>query len=141
MMRLLLSVAVASKGRRASDGAEARVRWRSSSTQLGGLGVQMRAQSFASRSPLAQTQAEINSTFVMEWDRRLLFTLGVANRRLYELRLQAPEAKFEDSEVHAPVFPARIPRPALRPPPGPACLALILLHAASSSTSPQFMYA
>lgn len=57
--------------------------------------IEMRAQSYASRSPLAQTQAEIDSTFIMEWDRRLLFTLGVANKRLYELRLQAPEAKFE----------------------------------------------
>lgn len=57
--------------------------------------VEMRAQSYASRSPLAQTQAEIDSTFVMEWDRRLLWTLGVANKRLYELRLQCPEAKFD----------------------------------------------
>lgn len=87
----------------------------------GRRGVQMRAQSFASRSPLAQTQAEIDSTFVMEWDRRLLFTLGVANRRLYELRLQAPEAKFEDNEVHTLVLPApppACPLPSIRP----ACL-------------------
>jgi hypothetical protein len=59
----------------------------------------MRAQSYASRSPLAQTQAEVDSTFVMEWDRRLLWTLGVANKRLYELRLQCPESKFEDNSV------------------------------------------
>ncbi len=59
----------------------------------------MRAQSYASRSPLAATQAEVNSTFVMEWDRRLLTTLGVAGKRLYELRLQAPEATFQKNEV------------------------------------------
>lgn len=59
--------------------------------------IEMRAQSYASRSPLAQTQAEVDSTFVMEWDRRLLWTLGVANKRLYELRLQCPESKFEDN--------------------------------------------
>ena len=64
-----------------------------------GRSPQMRVQSFASRSPLAQTQAEIDSTYGMEWDRRLLWTLGVANKRLYELRLQAPEATFENNEA------------------------------------------
>ncbi len=39
---------------------------------------QLQAQSFASRSPLAQTQTEIDANLVREWDRRLLFTLGVA---------------------------------------------------------------
>ena len=63
------------------------------------LHPQIRAQSFASRSPLASTQAEIDATFVKEWDRRLLTTLGVANKRLYELRLQAPQATFEGKEV------------------------------------------
>mmetsp|Transcript_408 Transcript_408/g.1207 ORF Transcript_408/g.1207 Transcript_408/m.1207 type:complete len:279 (+) Transcript_408:94-930(+) len=68
--------------------------------------IEMRAQSFASRSPLAQTQQEVNSTIEMEWDRRLLFALGVANRRLYELRLQAPEAKFEANEEDLRSIPA-----------------------------------
>lgn len=61
--------------------------------------VQMRAQSYASRSPLASTQTEINASFEKEWDRRLLTTLGVAGKRLYELRLQTPETSFEKNEV------------------------------------------
>ena len=32
---------------------------------------------------------------LLEWDRRLLTTLGVANGRLYSLRLQVPEADVE----------------------------------------------
>lgn len=59
--------------------------------------VEMRAQSYASRSPLASTQAEINATFEKEWDRMLLTTLGVAGKRVYELRLQSPIASFEQN--------------------------------------------
>jgi hypothetical protein len=40
--------------------------------------IEMQAQSFASRSPLASTQAEVNATVEKEWDRVLLTTLGVA---------------------------------------------------------------
>jgi hypothetical protein len=36
----------------------------------------------------------------LEWDRRLLTTLGVANKRLYELRLQT------DSRTYAREAPA-----------------------------------
>jgi hypothetical protein len=32
----------------------------------------------------------------LEWDRRLTTTLGVANNRLYELRLQSASEGFED---------------------------------------------
>lgn len=68
--------------------------------------MQMRAQSYASRSPLASTQAEVDASFEKEWDRRLLTTLGVAGKRLYELRLQTPEPNFERNEVRVwPAFP------------------------------------
>lgn len=63
------------------------------------LDMQMRAQSYASRSPLASTQAEINATFEKEWDRMLLTTLGVAGKRVYELRLQSPITSFEQNAV------------------------------------------
>lgn len=43
-------------------------------------------RSYASRSQLAITQEE--RVQELEWDRRLITTLGVANKRLYELRLQ-----------------------------------------------------
>jgi hypothetical protein len=33
----------------------------------------------------------------LEWDRRLSTTLGVANNRLYELRLQSASGGFEDA--------------------------------------------
>lgn len=37
----------------------------------------------------------------LEWDRRLLTTLGTANKRLYELRVQTAAAKREASEARA----------------------------------------
>jgi hypothetical protein len=33
----------------------------------------------------------------LEWDRRLSTTLGVANNRLYELRLQSASKGFDDA--------------------------------------------
>lgn len=65
----------------------------------------MRAQSFASRSPLASTQAEVSATVEKEWDRVLLTTLGVAGKRVYEMRLQSPASSFQQNAVldwHAP---------------------------------------
>jgi len=40
----------------------------------------------------------------LEWDRRLSTTLGVANNRLYELRLQSANIGFDDAA--APVVAA-----------------------------------
>ena len=59
----------------------------------------MRAQSFASRSPLASTQAEVSATVEKEWDRVLLTTLGVAGKRVYEMRLQSPVSSFQQNAV------------------------------------------
>jgi uncharacterized lipoprotein NlpE involved in copper resistance len=60
---------------------------------------QMQAQSFASRSPLASTQAEVNATVEKEWDRVLLTTLGVAGKRVYEMRVQSPSTSFQQNAV------------------------------------------
>lgn len=46
-----------------------------------------------------QTQAEVDATFEKEWDRTLLTTLGVAGKRVYEMRLQTPVASFEKNAV------------------------------------------
>lgn len=50
--------------------------------------VQVRMTSYASRNPYLATQGEVMKNYGVEWDRQLLTTLGVANNRLYELRLQ-----------------------------------------------------
>ena len=60
---------------------------------------QMQAQSFASRSPLASTQAEVSATVEKEWDRVLLTTLGVAGKRVYEMRVQSPSTSFQQNAV------------------------------------------
>lgn len=39
-------------------------------------------------TPTASLQEEVLKDYGIEWDRVLLTTLGVANKRLYELRLQ-----------------------------------------------------
>jgi hypothetical protein len=64
-------------------------------------GVQVRARSFASRNQLAVTQREVDDATELEWDRRFLTVLGVANRRLYELRLQSSNESFEQQQVCA----------------------------------------
>lgn len=51
--------------------------------------------SYASRNPYVATQGEVLSSYGLEWDRRLLTTLGVANQRLYELRQQTGSATYE----------------------------------------------
>ncbi len=56
--------------------------------------IQVRVKSFASRNQLAVTQAEIQAGVELEWDRRFLTVLGVAGKRLYELRLQTAEATY-----------------------------------------------
>jgi hypothetical protein len=61
--------------------------------------IQTRVKSFASRNQLAVTQAEVDDGVELEWDRRYLTVLGVANRRLYQFRLQTANSTFEkDSE-------------------------------------------
>ena len=40
------------------------------------------------------SQAEIDAGMEVEWERRYLSVLGVANRRLYEMRLQTSEAAW-----------------------------------------------
>jgi len=56
------------------------------------LDVDVRLRSFASRSPYVVSSAEMLSDFGVEWDRRLMTTLGVANKRLYSLRMQTDYA-------------------------------------------------
>ena len=57
--------------------------------------ITTRVKSYASRDQLAVTQQEVDAAVELEWDRRYLTVLGVANRRLYQLRLQAANAAFE----------------------------------------------
>jgi hypothetical protein len=57
------------------------------------LDVDVRLRSFASRSPYVVSSEEMMEDFGVEWDRRLMTTLGVANKRLYSLRLQTDYAE------------------------------------------------
>lgn len=63
------------------------------------LTLQVRMKSYASRNQLAVTQAEINSTIELEWDRRLITVVGAANNRLYEFRLQTLNSTYEANKV------------------------------------------
>lgn len=60
------------------------------------VNTQARIQSYASRSQLAVSAAERNAAIELEWDRLLITTLGVANKRLYECRLQSDISVPED---------------------------------------------
>ena len=60
---------------------------------------QLRARSYASRNQLAVSQKEIDAGAELEWERRYLTTLGVANKRLYEMRIQTSAAAFQKAEV------------------------------------------
>lgn len=51
-------------------------------------------RSYASRNQLAVTQAEVDEGMELEWDRVYLAVLGVANRRLYQFRLQSSAAAY-----------------------------------------------
>ena len=57
--------------------------------------VQVRVTSYASRNQLAVTQKEIDQGTELEWDRRLITTLGAANNRLYEFRLQTANSTYD----------------------------------------------
>lgn len=57
--------------------------------------AQIAAKSYASRNQLAVSGTDMAAAVELEWDRRFVTVLGVANRRLYELRLQASAKEFE----------------------------------------------
>jgi len=59
---------------------------------------QVRMTSYASRNPYVATQGEVMKDYGLEWDRRLLTTLGVANKRRYELRLQTNSPTFDQDK-------------------------------------------
>jgi PsbP len=59
--------------------------------------VGIRIQSYASRQQLAVTKEERSDAIVQEFDRVLVTTLGAANMRLYEFRLQAPYKRYKKS--------------------------------------------
>jgi PsbP len=61
--------------------------------------IDVRMTSYASRSPYVATQGELMADYGVEWDRRLLTTLGVANKRLYELRLQTDAASYDSDRA------------------------------------------
>jgi hypothetical protein len=60
---------------------------------------QLCVRSYASRNQLAVSQKEIDAGAELEWERRYLTTLGVANKRLYEMRIQTSAAAFQKAEV------------------------------------------
>jgi len=60
--------------------------------------IGIRMSSFASSNPYVATQGEVMQEYGMEWDRVLLTTLGVANKRIYELRLQTAQNTYESSK-------------------------------------------
>ena len=57
------------------------------------LDVEINVRSYAVAQQYGVTAAERGEP-QLEWDRRLLTTLGVANGRLYQLRLQCNEARL-----------------------------------------------
>ena len=59
--------------------------------------VAVRIRSFASANQYGLTQEE--RVQALEWDRTQLASFGVANRRLYELRVQVPSSKFAANEA------------------------------------------
>jgi len=54
--------------------------------------IVVRMRSLASRNQLAVSQAEVDAADELEWERDFRAVLGVAGKRLYELRLQSPTA-------------------------------------------------
>jgi hypothetical protein len=59
------------------------------------LRLQVRMTSYASRNPYMSTPGEVMKDYGIEWDRRLVTTLGVANNRLYELRMQSNSPTYD----------------------------------------------
>lgn len=56
--------------------------------------IGIRVQSFASRQQLAVSDTQRQDAIVQEFDRVLLTTLGVANERLYEFRVQTSYKRY-----------------------------------------------
>lgn len=56
--------------------------------------IGVRLQSFASRQQLAAGEQQRLGAVEKEFDRALLTTIGVANQRVYQLRVQAPYKRF-----------------------------------------------
>ena len=61
----------------------------------------MVARSFASRNQLAVRLEDVDTGSQLEWERHYLTTLGVANKRLYEFRIQTSEVAYKTAEVSA----------------------------------------
>ena len=59
----------------------------------------IRMTSYASRNPYVATREEVMKDYGVEWDRILLTTLGVANQRLYELRIQTAAETLASSRA------------------------------------------
>ncbi|KXZ47746.1 hypothetical protein GPECTOR_33g628 [Gonium pectorale] len=57
--------------------------------------IAIRMTSYGSRNAYAATREEVLRDYSLEWDRTLSTVLGVANNRLYTLRLQAATPAFE----------------------------------------------
>ena len=60
--------------------------------------AQHRLQSYASRDQLATSG---RAPQFLEWDRNYVTVLGVANKRLYEFRLQSSHKNFETAKVRS----------------------------------------
>jgi hypothetical protein len=57
--------------------------------------ITLRQRSVASRAQLAVSGADVTAGLEVEWERVYRAVLGVAGKRLYEFRLQAPAASWE----------------------------------------------
>ena len=57
--------------------------------------VGIRIQSYASRQQLAVNQEQRRDAIVQEFDRVLISTLGVANKRVYQFRLQTSYPRYK----------------------------------------------
>lgn len=61
--------------------------------------ITLRQRSVASRQQLAVSGVDVAAGLEVEWDRVYRTVLGVAGKRLYELRLQAPVSVWEAEEA------------------------------------------
>ena len=59
--------------------------------------LMIRMTSYGSRNPYVATREEVMRDYGVEWDRILITALGVANQRLYELRIQTAAETLEAS--------------------------------------------
>ncbi|GIM03454.1 hypothetical protein Vretimale_8233 [Volvox reticuliferus] len=57
--------------------------------------IAIRMTSYGSRNAYAATRAEVLRDYSLEWDRTLSTVLGVANNRLYTLRLQTASSDYD----------------------------------------------